>query len=98
MFIQLIDSHMSDLDTALEELHREWERATDGRNTVRRSITARDREDERHIVSLVFFDSYESAMENSNLPETDEMAAKMRTLVDDVSFENLDVIDDRSFT
>lgn len=98
MFIQLIDSHMSDMDTALTELQKEWERAADGRHTVRRSITARDRDDETHMVSLVFFDSYESAMENSNLPETDEMAAKMRTIVDDVSFENLEVIEDRSFT
>ena len=98
MFIQLIDSHLSDVDTALTQLHEEWERATDGRHTVRRSITARDREDENHLVSVVFFDSYESAMENSELPETDEMAAKMRTVVDDVSYQNLDVIDDRTFT
>ena len=98
MFIQLIDSHMSESDAALTALHDEWERATDSRKTVRRSITARDRDDQTRIVSLVFFDSYESAMENSNLPETDEMATKMRALVDDVNFVNLDVIDDRSFT
>lgn len=97
MFIQLIDAQLSDVETALTQLHEEWERATDGRNTVRRSITARDRDDENRMVSVVFFDSYESAMQNSELPETDEMAAKMRAIVDDVSYRNLDVIDDRTF-
>ncbi|UPK73875.1 hypothetical protein MU582_15725 [Nocardioidaceae bacterium SCSIO 66511] len=98
MFVQLIDSHMSDVDTALSELHKEYERAADGKHTVRRAITARDRDDSTHLVSLVFFDSYESAMQNSELPETQEMSAKMNALVDDVEFQNLDVIDDRSFT
>ena len=55
--------------TALED---EWEQATEGKRTLRRSIITRDRNDpNRHLV-IAFFDSYDSAMVNSNLPETGE--------------------------
>ena len=48
---------------------------------MRRSIVTRDRNDpERHVL-IVFFDSYESAMENSNLPET----ARVRREADGVA-------------
>ena len=44
---------------------------------------------------VVFFDSYESAMENSNLPETAEFAEKQMTLLEGPpTFLDLDVIDD----
>jgi hypothetical protein len=46
---------------------------------------------------LAFFDSYESAMENSNLAETTEFGQKQGALVDGpMLFTDLDVIDDRS--
>lgn len=96
MFVQLIDWHAADAE-AVTQLRREWERATDTRHTVRRAIVAHDRDDETRFVSIVFFDSYESAMENSKLPETDELATRMRALVDDVTFHNLDVVEDRAF-
>jgi hypothetical protein len=45
----------------------------------------------------VFFDSYESAMENSNLPVTQEFAQRMMALSDGPpSFFNLDVVEDRT--
>ena len=47
---------------------------------------------------IVFFDSYESAMENSSLPETDEFSRKMAELLDGPpTFYNLEVVDDKSF-
>jgi hypothetical protein len=45
----------------------------------------------------VFFDSYESAMENSNRPETQAAAAKYMELSDGQPvFYDLDVIEDRT--
>jgi hypothetical protein len=47
---------------------------------------------------IVFFDSYESAMENSNLPETNEFSQKMMELLDGPpTFYNLDVVEDKTF-
>ena len=96
-FIQIIDGHTSRHDemTALAE---ELEDRTEGRYTVRRSIRTLDRDDPSHFMVLVFFDSYESAMENSNLPETSEFAEKMMALADGPpTFHNLDVLEDKSF-
>ena len=46
---------------------------------------------------LAFFDSYEAAMENSNLPETSEFSEKQAALLDGpMTFQDLDVIEDRS--
>ncbi len=46
---------------------------------------------------MVFFDSYESAMENSNLPETQAGVEQFRDLMDGPPiFHDLDVIDDRT--
>ena len=44
-------------------------------------ITGSDREDSGRYLQVVFFDSYESAMENSNLPVT-EFAQRMMALSD----------------
>ena len=94
-FIQLFEMKTKDVD-AVTALTEEWEAATEGRRTARRSVVGRDRNDpDRHVV-IVFFDSYESAMENSNLPETQEMATKMQALLDGPPvFTDLDVIEDR---
>lgn len=94
-FIQIIESRTKDID-AMMALEQEWEQATEGKRTARRSIVTRDRNDpERHLV-IVFFDSYESAMENSRLPETQELSAKMGTLIEgETRFHDLDVIAER---
>jgi len=53
---------------------------------------ARDHNDPSHYVVLAFFDSYESAMENSNRPETGQFAEQMQKLCDGPpTFHNLDV-------
>ena len=57
----------------------------------------RDRNDPDHYVIVAFFDSYESAMENSSLPETAAFDEKYAALVDGpMVFQDLDVLDDRS--
>lgn len=96
-FIQIMDFHTSRYDEG-DALLREYEAAAEGRRTVRRSIVGQDRNDPTHYQVIVFFDSYESAMENSNLPETQELAAKMGALQDGpAAFSDLDVIEDRTF-
>ena len=94
-FIQAIELR-TDRPDDLMALDREWEGATEGKRTSRRSIVTRDRNDPRRHVVLVFFDSYESAMENSKLPETQAFAERYAAAVDGpIAYHDLDVIDDR---
>jgi len=94
-FVQIIDMHTSDFE-AINKLEDEWRAATEGKRTLRRSIVARDRNDAKHYVVLAFFDSYESAMTNSNLPETSDFGQKQSALLDGpIQFTDLDVIEDR---
>ena len=94
-FVQIINFRTSDID-GLKKSGEEWEAATEGKRTVRRQIVAQDRNDPTRYAIIVFFDSYESAMENSQLPETQASAEKFAALTDEVSFVDLDVIEDRS--
>jgi len=95
-FVQIIEMRTKKVDE-ITQLEREWEKATEGKRTLRRSIITRDRNDpDRHLV-FAFFDSYDSAMVNSNLPETTEFGRKQSALLDGpMQFTDLDVIDDRS--
>jgi len=95
-FIQIIEARASNVD-AIRSLEADWEQATGGKRTTRRSILTQDRNDPgRHLI-IVFFDSYESAVENSNLPETQEFAAKLAAVLDGpMIFHDLDVTEDRA--
>lgn len=95
-FVQVIEMRTSKIDEILR-LQAEYWAATEGKRTVRRAIVARDRHDQdRHFV-IAFFDSYESAMENSNLPETAEFAHKQNAFVDaPPTFIDLDVLEDNA--
>ena len=95
-FVQIIDMRTKNVDE-IQNLEREWEKATEGKRTLRRSIIGRDRNDPDHYLVLAFFDSYESAMTNSNLPETTEFGQKQSALLDGpMQFIDLDVIEDHS--
>ena len=95
-FVQVMEASTSNYD-AIAQLESEWRAATEGKRTLRRSIVARDRTDANHYVILAFFDSYESAMENSNLAETKEFAAKVEKLADGpIKFSDFDVVEERS--
>jgi hypothetical protein len=95
-FIQIIDATTSNYDE-LAKLEKEWEAATEGARTTTRRILARDRDNPNHYLNIVFFDSYESAMANSDLPATSEFAQRMAGLLDGPpTFINLDVVDDRA--
>jgi hypothetical protein len=93
-FVQIIDMKTSKFD-GISELNQQWRKATDGKRTLRRSIVGRDRNDPNHYVVLAFFDDYESAMVNSNLPETGEFGEKQTALLDTPpEFVDLEVIED----
>jgi quinol monooxygenase YgiN len=95
-FVQIIEIRTKNFD-ALQALSEEYFAATEGKRTVRRSVVTRDRNDPERYVLVVFFDSYDSAMENSNLAETASFAEQQMALLDGApTFRDLDVIEDRT--
>lgn len=95
-FLQLIDVRTSKPDE-LMALDEQWRAATEGKRTLRRSIVTRDRNDPDRYLILAFFDDYDSAMANSNLPETAEFATKQQALAAaPATFVDLDILDDRT--
>jgi hypothetical protein len=95
-FVQIIEFHTNDVD-GFRQIDEEWRRATEGKRTARREIIARDHSDPSRYFALVFFDSYESAMANSRLPETQAAAEQYMKLSDGPPiFYDLDVLEDQA--
>ena len=95
-FVQIIEFRTSDIEQA-RRADDEWWRATEGKRTVRRELLARDRSDPCRYLAVVFFDSYESAMENSALPETQVVAEQYSKMSDGPPvFYDLDVLEDQA--
>ena len=93
-FVQIMELRTKNVDE-IQSLQRDWEKATEGRRTLRRAVVGRDRSDPDRYVILAFFDSYESAMTNSKLAETGEFAAKQAALLDAPPvFTDIDVIEE----
>jgi quinol monooxygenase YgiN len=89
-FIQIIDyetDHAAEIDAKMREGMEEAGVA----GFVRLEHT-QDHDNPRHFMTIVEFDSYEEAMENSSRPETDQMARELAALCSaGPSFSNLDV-------
>ena len=95
-FVQIIEFRSADLE-GIRKADDEWVRATEGKRTARRQLLARDRSDPDRYFMLVFFDSYESAMVNSELPETRAGAEAFAALADGPpTFYDLDILTDKS--
>lgn len=94
-FVQILEMTAPDIE-GIQAASKEWERATEGKRTARRVVMTRDRNNPDRYLTIVFFDSYEEAMANSDLPETRELAERTRAAADAISFHDLDVIEDRS--
>lgn len=77
-FIQIIEVKTQDIQ-AIRKAAGEYRRATEGKGTIRREMLTRDRNDPSRYFNLVFFDSHDSAMKNSNLPETQAGAEQFKT-------------------
>jgi len=96
-FVQIIDCRTKNADK-MAELDKEWEASVAGEHTLRRQIIAQDRNDPDRYLIFVFFDSYESAMHNSNLPGTQANAEKWVALMEaPPTFTDLDIVGDRTF-
>jgi len=94
-FIQIIDFQTSRIEEGRPYVE-EYLAKTAGRRTAGRSLLCQDRDNPNHYLNVVFFDTYESAMANSAMPETAELASKLAELSDEpAKFLNLDVLDDR---
>ena len=92
-FIQVIEYRTSRFDE-MQALGQEWEAAAQSGTKARRRVLVRDRDEANHYMNIVFFDSYEEAMENSNDPVTQQFAGKLMALVDgEPTFHNLDVVE-----
>jgi predicted ester cyclase len=93
-FVQVIDCKTS----RVEELNRlmdDWVSITQGKRTATHSLVGKDRADPTHVVEIVEFPSYEEAMRNSKLPETDRIYQDMVALCDaPPQFTDLDVVRD----
>ncbi|MGW1063175.1 ester cyclase [Streptomyces aureus] len=93
-FVQLIDCKTSRFDR-MDQLMDTWVEQTKGKRTATHSIVAKDRSDSSHFIEIVEFPSYEDAMRNSNLPETDKIFQEMVALCDEMpTFTDLDVVRD----
>jgi hypothetical protein len=94
-FAQIIEFRTSDID-AVRKIDEDWMRATEGKRTAYRQMLARDHSDPDRYFAFVFFDSYESAMRNSSLPETSATADRYRKVADGPPvFYDLDIIDEQ---
>ena len=90
-FVQIIEFTTSRIDE-VQQLTDEMQSQRDAGTALRGTLTA-DRDRPNHYFSLVEFETYESAMENSNRPDTTEFASKMAALCDGPpTFYNLDVV------
>lgn len=91
-FIQTIEFSTSRIDD-LNAAQADWEAQTEGRRMAGKATICADRDRPGTYVVIVEFDSYESAMANSELPETQAFAATMAGMVDGPPiFRNLDVV------
>lgn len=94
-FVQIIDYRSSKIDE-MRKVGEAWEAAIGGDSKAWRRVLGEDRDNPGHYFNIVFFESYEAAMENSNHPVTQEFSQKMMGLADGPpTFYNLDVIEDR---
>ena len=90
-FVQIIEFRTSKR-AEMDAVEAEWRAATEGRRTASRRLLCQDRDDPGRYFNIVFFDSYEDAMKNSQMPETDALSKKMMGFADGPpTFYNLDV-------
>ena len=91
-FVQVIEYKTSRHDE-VDKLTENWLAETEGRRTAQEAIVCVDRDRPNTYVTIVQFDSYETAMNNSKMPETSAFAEQMGKLCDGPpKFLNLDVL------
>lgn len=90
-FVQLIEYETNRADE-LDAVFDQWMKATEGKRTVMHEMLGQDKDKPSHYVDIVEFPSYEKAMENNELPETQQIADQVRALcTGEPRFVNLEV-------
>ncbi|MEU5089535.1 ester cyclase [Streptomyces sp. NPDC021356] len=96
-FVQLIECRTSRLDE-MNRLLDTWVEQAGGKRAATHTLVGKDRSDGAHIVEMVEFPSYEEAMRNPNLPETDAVFRGLVALCDELPvFTDLEVVRDEQF-
>ena len=91
-FIQIIE-YTTDRFDEIQALGDQMREASGAATRFTTLTVTKDRDEADRFVTIVEFPSYEDAMANSNAPETQEFAAKMRQLSTSAPrFLNLDVV------
>jgi hypothetical protein len=91
-FMQVIEYTTSQFDE-VTKLTDAWLAQTEGRRTSAQGITGRDREKPDRYLDVIGFPSYDEAMRNNDLADTQAFDEKMTKLCDGgMTFHNLDVI------
>jgi len=91
-FVQIIEYKTTRPDE-VQKLNDEWLAKTEGKRSAGHSTATKDRDNPDTYLEIVEFPSYEEAMRNNDLPETQEFAQKMMAVCDGAAiFRNLDVV------
>jgi quinol monooxygenase YgiN len=92
-FIQIVEFSTSRFED-MKALSDKYQADTQGRRTSARAMVCANRDQPGRYAVIAEFPSYEAAMENSELPETQELAKAMGDLADGPpTYTNLDVVD-----
>jgi quinol monooxygenase YgiN len=95
-FVQVIDYTSSKPDE-IQRIHEEWTEATEGKRRAKRLVLAKHHDDPNSFSEFVFFDSYEDAVRNSELPETEEFARRLNDAIDgEPRYIDLDVVEEKT--
>jgi quinol monooxygenase YgiN len=90
-FVQIIQYKTSKFDE-MQALIDNFRAQTEGKRTTIRGMACRDRDNAGQFLNIIEFPSYEAAMKNNELPETQAVAEAMQKLADGPpTFYNLDV-------
>lgn len=93
-FMQIIDCK-TERPEELNRLMDTWVEQTVGKRTATHTLIGRDRDNAGHYLEIVEFPSYEEAVRNSELPETNRIFQEVVALCGEPpTFTNLDVIRD----
>ena len=92
-FVQLMEFQASNIDE-IRALDKQWREATAGKRTATAMTITKDRDRPNTYVWMIEFPSYEDAMRNNDLPETQQISEQMAKATDGpTTFRNLDLIE-----
>lgn len=92
-FVQIIEFQTSHIDEMLA-VDQQWQASTQGKRTATALSITKDRDRPNTYLWMIEFPSYEAAMRNNELPETQKASEEMMKLTDGPAvFRNLDVVD-----